>query len=622
MSHSAPSHPQRRAQAELTSVKSQDVAGLGELRQTVSEVARILSVRRWTFFIPFCVLTTAAFLLSLQMPRRYVVSTVFGRKNDPVLMNLPEAQRAGNYEAFRKSLSQDVINTAMLTDVVKRTVLANTANGDAEDAQPSSQSLDRRARSMASRIASGLEIVLHERSQYLDIIEIKYSSSEPENMAVVLDEIRETYIRNTRKKFIELLRQTRDWFEEQRAERQALVDALEEDLIEFKSAHHGLNPLNPDGTFAQLNSARSQFVGLQRKQKDLETRLAGRRELAGATADSPRSSLPSIPAVVPGIVPIKPSAKTRRTANELRQAGAKIQELQATRGMTERHPEIVVLRRKEQLLERSLERSHSEDARNTNVNGPPRGLLYDVDTEPENDTWTAVRSEAETEVRILENLLADNRQELDSLEATILDYEMMQKDALEHRREFSTRRAEVARAAQQLILYQTNADQVGRVLNAESSQRGILFENIKSASGSAVPVSPRTSMVLLLSLLVGLGGSAIAVLLRELFDRTVRTRVQITRALGLPILESIDEIISVATQRRRRFQRFAMVPMVTSGFVMMVMVSGSVAYLSLQNKALYERVLAVPRSVLERIVEIGGNSEAPDRNANRPERSA
>ena len=46
-------------------------ASFSELRTSVAEIVRVLSVRRWMFFIPFCLVTTMAFITSLSVPRRH-----------------------------------------------------------------------------------------------------------------------------------------------------------------------------------------------------------------------------------------------------------------------------------------------------------------------------------------------------------------------------------------------------------------------------------------------------------------------------------------------------------------------------------------------------------------------
>jgi hypothetical protein len=86
------------------------------------------------------------------------------------------------------------------------------------------------------------------------------------------------------------------------------------------------------------------------------------------------------------------------------------------------------------------------------------------------------------------------------------------------------------------------------------------------------------------------------VVIAELFDRRFRTLAQATRALGLPILECIDEIVTPPERRRRFLRRAVLVPAVTILLVGVVGVSGGLSYLSLNRPETYQRVMRVPRS--------------------------
>jgi hypothetical protein len=215
----------------------------------------------------------------------------------------------------------------------------------------------------------------------------------------------------------------------------------------------------------------------------------------------------------------------------------------------------------------------------------------------------AGRTRAAMELKVYQKLLSQNNANIERVKAEIAEYEEIQRLALVRRKEFSARTVEVDRARRELALYQGYADQVGRVLTAENSQRGILFEKIKPAIGSGIPTSPRLSTIIVLSLTVGLAASVVLVLVSELFDGTIRTRRQVTSALGLPILESIGEIVTSATRRKRLLMRTVLAPAVICVLIGLVVVSGSMAYLSLRDRSLYERTMTWPKSAWRRIVE-------------------
>ena len=57
-------------------------SGWADLRHTVTELLRILLLRKWMFFVPFCLTMTGALLYSHRLPRQYKASTVFERRTD------------------------------------------------------------------------------------------------------------------------------------------------------------------------------------------------------------------------------------------------------------------------------------------------------------------------------------------------------------------------------------------------------------------------------------------------------------------------------------------------------------------------------------------------------------
>lgn len=588
-----------------------DRSALAELRRSVAEVLRILSVRRWRFFVPFCVLTTLASLLSLYVPRRYVASTMFERRDDPVLVNLPRSQGSGAFEMFRRSLVQDMSSPPLLEEVVRRCgavagIPRSTATAELSSAQRAA--LD----DAVARVAAGLEVVLHEQSAYHDLIEVKYTTHDGRHMAALLDEVRDGYIRMTQVRINKILRQTKDWFEQERLKRQNLVDALEEDFIRFKTAHLGVDPLDPDALFSQLTTLRADLLDLERRGKEWQTQIDGRREfLLGASPSGP-IAFPGNLAAPLGLQPVGRSAESHRLTAESRTLESRIDELQSARGMTEQHPDILALRRRAQRITEDLQRQEQLDVHSLSVNGiAPWGEGLSA-TDGADAPWLAARATTESEIKVLVRLLASNEDEVRQSQEKMAQYETLQRDALHHRKEFSTRQQEVDRAREELILYQGYADQVGRILAAEDSQRGILFERIRPAAGSHVPASPRASTVAVLVLFAGLVAGILAVLLSELFDRTLRTREQIIKEFGLPILESVGEILTAATRRRRLFFRLVWAPVCTVVLLGGVATCGLAACLSLQNKDLYERTFSFPRSVLPPWLAAGfGTDSAP-----------
>ncbi len=592
MSSSTPPNMPPGAGQAFTPNDEPERATLSELRGSVGEVLRIISVRRWMFIVPFCIVTTGAFVLSLYVPRRFEASTMFERRDDPVLMNLPRTNGTGAFEIFRRTIVQDVANISMIRDAVHRLRLAERPT-EAQPVPPTTaEAIAQREQALAARISSGLRLSFRHSSEHLDVIEIKYSTPDVNTMLEVLNEVRDSYIRSVQKRISQHLRSTKEWFDQEAEKRQAVVDALEEQFRRFKDEHRGLDPLNPEGAFVELANAKADLIELGRKARDLRIRIEGRKSLLELGPP-----VPSQGGNERTSQPVWRSPETIRLMAELKRIESEIGDLKTARNMTERHPDVVALREQSDRIASELEQQQTDDAKLIAEMSPNEAMPPTVDS-----PWMAAKSQTESDLVVLRQLLADNAAEMKEVSENVAELEQIREAAKSQRKEFSVRQAEMKGALADLSLYSRYSDQVARLLAAEKSQKGILFEKIRPASGSRIPVSPRVSTVLLLTLVAGMVSGVVMILLSELFDRTIRTRSQVSRVLGLPILESIDEIVGSASRRKRLLARAVFVPAITTALFTVVALSGTVAYLSLQHKPLYERVMQVPLSTLRSLV--------------------
>jgi hypothetical protein len=93
--------------------------------------------------------------------------------------------------------------------------------------------------------------------------------------------------------------------------------------------------------------------------------------------------------------------------------------------------------------------------------------------------------------------------------------------------------------------------------------------------------------MLALSAAVGLALAVVAVFLRELFDRSIRSPARVNRLLGIPVLETIEDIL-VRPSPRRWFMVYVL-PAVAIFQAGVVGTLGWLLYVSLQEPARYAR---------------------------------
>ncbi|MCH7526130.1 MAG: hypothetical protein IID39_01715 [Planctomycetes bacterium] len=593
---------------------------LSELRRTLEGAVRVLAQHRWAFFLTFCLVTTAVLVSSLRLPRRYVAKTVFSRRDDPVLVRLPRHSGFHAYQeakAFRQSLFQQVTSPEATERVVRNLQLV-----EGDGAAEADATMGSRVRSEAARIAAGINVQTKHESNHLDIIEMSYTTTDLSEARRILNAVRDGYIHAAQDQIHNELIETRAWFESQAAMRQPFVESLEDDLGQFKMEHRGVDPLQLESVEELLSQRRGDLADLEQKKRDLVIQIRGRVDfLEGekVVQEEQHTALSANLGAKLEVMSLPRTGEGLQLLREIQRIGSEMDALKTTRGMTDFHPHIVNLRRRQEELFAELQWREAHDERNLMVNGVGSAPPEYAAALPANDPLTLSRQRIENEVTIYSELLSNTETSIQAIMGDIAEYESIRADAVEHRREFLRREGAVERARKGQTLYYGYADTVAGVLAAENSNRGILFEVIHPARCSSVPVTPRSRTVLMLAMLAGLASGVVMVLMFELFDRTIRTARQVSRSLGLTVLGCIDEIVSQATRRRRFVWHTLVAPAVAVSLSGIVIFFGALAYLSIENTPLYDRLIRLPRSAFGQMAEAPGPTEMLLAKADAPE---
>ncbi len=168
----------------------EDDRSFAEIRRILGDVFRVLSLHPWAFFVPFCLVSSAAFIISLYSPRTYTASTSFERRNDPVAATLNISSGAAAFSHFRSTMVQDLTSVKCMGEVVENLGMTDDFDRD-ESGQLTPEALRRRngvARSLGSRI----KITTTSPSDLLERVHFTYTGADANIGGRLVDEARRT----------------------------------------------------------------------------------------------------------------------------------------------------------------------------------------------------------------------------------------------------------------------------------------------------------------------------------------------------------------------------------------------------------------------------------------------
>jgi hypothetical protein len=216
------------------------------------------------------------------------------------------------------------------------------------------------------------------------------------------------------------------------------------------------------------------------------------------------------------------------------------------------------------------------------------------------DTFLAQISNVEMELKTLRSQLQRTERSLEVVEADVKDFEAKKTEVLESFQAREDVTDALKTAQQEYLVHQTTLSKLDSLLTADESERAVGFTVLAPAQAALAPSSPKPNIVLMIALLLGAISGACGVLLAEIFDRSFHTTRQVTRSVGLSVLECIDEIVTAADRARHFRRRVLLAPALA--LLMLAAVSGSnaMAYLSLKRPHTYQSLLDVPQKAWDR----------------------
>lgn len=582
----------------------EDDRPFAEIRRNVYDVLRLLSQHRWMFFVPFCVVSCAAFIASFYYPRTYSANTGFEVRNDPIMINLPMSAGAASYKYFRNTMVRDLTSAEAMAEVVEGLGLMKDAERNADGAlTPDSV---RHRDSLARSLSANLAINTNSPSDLIDIVKITYTGPDAKIGKSLVDQVKRTYIRRTSAWIKEFLTSQRDYFlhEAQDAGDELLHAQREETRLRLDNPN--VDPTNPGSIGIRLAQLELERRDLLSRKRDCETELNAQRQLL-ADAHAAAAVQPAM--LNRGSADGSLNPRALQIVAQIQELVASMTKLREGRGMTDAHPEMQGLLASKQRLERQLEQlqqpsespdetaKDGSDSNSPATSTPPASIVAD-------------RSPSGVQVAAQLQKIKDIDISIATNEQAIAQLNTAKDQVYDKQEEFAVVLGRVNKARQHKAQVESTLGMIEPALKAVEQDRLLQFSEGQPARGGATPISPKASTVVLLSILVGVVAGIVFVILGELFDNIFRSSGQVASSLGLPILEAIDEIVTPHDRRRLLVYHAVAAPLLVAICLAITATAGTMAYLSLTQPWTYNRVKNIPQAALDLFIERTPQSSA------------
>jgi hypothetical protein len=204
--------------------------------------------------------------------------------------------------------------------------------------------------------------------------------------------------------------------------------------------------------------------------------------------------------------------------------------------------------------------------------------------------WEVQRMNVELQLESLRRQHAIAEGQLDEANQRLAKFESLYNRLVEQDEEMRHLIDQRNEANKELSVWQSHRRQLERILTAESGERGTQFTIIEDPENVARPTKPRVASVFVVCSGLGLAAAALLVALAELFDRSFRSVGQVTRVLGVPVLECIGVIPTPKEKRKLAVSRLVWTP--TVGLLVCALVaSAAMAYASIEMPGVHKRAM-------------------------------
>lgn len=523
-----------------------------EQAKAVYELWDVILQHRWRFVLPAFAVTAIVLFVSLFLPRKYEAVAYFERRNAPELIEAIRSGASDSYMEPMQALTNEIAGSHAITQVIN-------------DLEPRLRNVgyiqnDTELRELRNAVTQQL-IVSRESVDKTHIqLRLQLVLDDPNVSTLIVNELVDRYMRTTRDALVERAKSSIAYYDALIVEHHKTLENNQEELGLFEQENALLLPDQPYSVQAQLGEAQEQLSMLMTELEGLEIQRRSLREV-----------LQSEPSTLPSTVRGK-NPELVRLESKLEKLQDKIREFTTTLRMTEKHPEVVALRKEEAGLQATIDSTQANVITSTEEHPNPKRSELELALTSANAERDAIKEQ-----------ISLRHKKVDELSLIAVD---MLPVRAEHRKLVS----QVSTSQKDVDYYQNMRRRAENYLTPETGERGVQMEFVRRAEPVSIPVSPNLIQVIIVAGFLGISAGALSVFIAYRSDDSYRNARQLAETTTIPVLGSVSELITRQHRRMRRMRYSILYPANAIAMACILLAFGTVLYLDLQRPDVLEKL--------------------------------
>ena len=478
---------------------------------------------RWVLIAPFCLAMLVGIYLAATLPRMYRSEATILVEPQSVPDNYVHATVPIEIDARIASLAQQILSSSNLLELIERFKLFS-------DSASENLVIEEKVEKMRSRLKVRIadeELGKGRRAgSRASAFTISFEDSDARKVYQVVNSMATFVIDQNLKMRESHAFGTSDFLQDELTKMRARLEEVEKALEEYRRVHMGELPEQLAGNLTILERLQQQLSQSHQSIRDEKNRLL---IVESQLKFTQQASSPALGAALQG-----PDGGPK-TLEDLRQ---QLMEYQTK--YTENHPDVLVLKKKIEALEKEpADGSKTRPFQTAKAAPAARGSRPIMEAELLGQQQAILRN-----IQAIEAEIVKIKAQIDYYQKRVENTPKREQELLLLKRDYDNIKSTYSSVLNRKL-------EAEIALNMEKKQKGEQFRILDPPRIAEKPISPNLKMILMGCIAAGLGIGAAIIFLFEFFDNSVRKPEALQARLSLPVLMVMPAMEHMQSRRSR-----------------------------------------------------------------------